>query len=84
MIEQIKALIKKYPRAVYEIKSFIITFVGVYVAITGISENTTLRSVLDNYQLFLGSISIAAFRTLLIFILKVVDYDYRASTAKYK
>lgn len=81
---KVEAFFKKNPRIIYEFKSFMITFVGVYAAITGLSETTTLRAVLDNKELFIGSISIAAFRTLLIFILKVVDYDYRASTAKYK
>ena len=84
MLTKLKALIKRYPRVVYEIKSFLLTFAGVYVMITGISETTTMRSLLDNYQMFVGSISIAAFRTFIIFVLKVVDYDYRASTAKYK
>ena len=74
----------KYPKAVYEIKSFLVTFLGVFVAVSGISEATNLQYIFDNYQMLLGAASIAATRTLVIFIMKIVNLDYRNNTAKYK
>lgn len=84
IIDKLKAFLIKYPRVVYECKSFLVTFVGIYVAVTGLSETTTLKLVFDNYQMFIGALSMAAFRTLVIYILKLASYDYRSDTAKYK
>lgn len=83
-MNKIKALMAKYPKAVYEIKSFLVTFFGVFVAVSGISEATNLQYIFDNYQMLLGAASIAATRTLVIFIMKIVNLDYRNSTVKYK
>jgi uncharacterized membrane protein YozB (DUF420 family) len=84
IIAKIKALVASHPRAMYELKSFCITFLGLYVALTGITETTTISAIVNNTELFFGSIGIAAFRTLVIFILKLASLDYRKSTASYK
>ena len=69
----------------YEVQSFLQTFIPVYWLASWITMETDLAYVVANWQVLLGSLWAALLRTIIIYWLaKMGIYDYRQSTSQYK
>lgn len=71
-------------RLLYELKSFAMTFVAILAGLSGITEATDIKYIVDNQELIIGSLSVAFSRSLIIYILSKVGLNYRQYTKEYK
>lgn len=72
-------------KIVYEVKSFVLTFGAVLVSLVGVDKFSSLSVVFNNQDLIIGSLGLAATRTVVIFALRFLGIiDYRQSTINYK
>lgn len=85
-MQKIKAFLEseKGKRLIYEAKSFTMTFLSTYMLVAGISNASTISELLENKEVLLASISVALFRTVVIYTTRIVGFNYRQDTADFK
>lgn len=72
-------------RLQYEIKSFLMTFAGILVALVGAEKFTSISMIMDSKDAIIGSLGIAFSRTVLIYLFNWLGLgNYRELTKQYK
>lgn len=72
-------------RALYEVKSFTMTFGSILVLLVGADNFTSLDVIISNKDIILTSASVALTRTIVIYALNYLGIaDFRQSTKDYK